>query len=409
MIGRAGGVPLTKGMTEVPFSLVFELTSRTGHPVSGVGASVPARLGLVGELNTGCSTSLNVCLAILLALFAAEVLNAADEVSYPNLSGEVEFEGRHERLYGSGAAGSEDSPFEVAAAAELFLQVSDRTQMAMELGLEELDEDGLDLLGRSFGLQFDSIVLRYEHEYFALFGGKFSPNFSVAHDVAPGLYGDDLPSDDIALEEFVGLGGSFNLKRTAAGAPAISGSVFRLDRSLLSKPLFSHEERVRLADDGPGNTQSFRSHALAIEFEDIPGMPGIRYHLGWARLGVERGNPEHRFASAAQWRFETADRAEFSTLAEIVHFLNADGDSDLRRTYFTGSLEYNHKGLNGSVVFTVRKKSGGDAEGSTLDYQVSVGYEFENDVSLEAGFKRTREDGVERSTLGTKVTWALEF
>ena len=218
-------------------------------------------------------------LAILLALFPAKALYAADEVSYPNLSGEVEFEGQHERLYGSGESGSEDSPLELAAEAELFLQVSERTQVAMELGIEEVDEDGLDLVGRSFGLHFDSIVLRYEHENFALFGGKFSPNLSMAHDVAPGLYGDDIPSDDIALEDFVDLGGSFNLNRTAAGTPTISGSVFRLDRSLLSKPLFSHEERVRLADGGPGNAESFRSHALAIDFEEIPGMPGLRYHL----------------------------------------------------------------------------------------------------------------------------------
>ena len=280
---------------------------------------------------------MSVWVAILLAVFAAKAVYAAGEVNFPNLSGEVEFEGQHERMHGSGESGSEDSPPELAAGAELLLQVSDRTQVAMELGLEEVDEGGLDLVGRSFGLPFDSIVLRYEHENFALFGGKFSPKFSMAHDAAPGLYGDDLPDDDIALEDFVGLGGSINLDRTAAGTPTISGSVFRLDRSPLSKPLFSHEERARLADGGPGNTESFRSHALAIDFEEIPGMPGLRYHLGWARLGVEGGNPEHRFASAAQYRFETANRAEISTLGEIVRFLDANGDSDSRRTYVTGS------------------------------------------------------------------------
>lgn len=185
----------------------------------------------------------------------------------------------------------------------------------------------------------------------------------------PASTGDSLPGDEIALEDFVDVGGSVNLGETAAGALTVAGSVFRLDRSVLSKPLFSEEARARLSDGGPGNTESFDSHALAFDGKKTLRALGLRYHLGWARLGVEAGEPEQRLAAAAQLRFETESRAAFSTLGEVVHFLNAQGDTNTSRTYVTGSLLYEYRGMNGAIAFTNREISGGDAENSTFEFQ----------------------------------------
>ena len=72
------------------------------------------------------------------------------------------------------------------------------------------------------------------------------------------------------------------------------------------------------------------------------------------RLGVEDGEPEHRLAAGAEWQIETEHRSAYTALGEVVHFLNAEGDPDARRTCVTGSLLCEREGLNGAVVWTNR-------------------------------------------------------
>ena len=354
----------------------------------------------------------SACLWLALALAAAPPLAAAEEakeVSYPRFSGEVVFELQNDDVYQSPDPEAEESSLGLVIEPDLFLHLSERFYVNAGLTLEDVEAVGEEgepgYKGESFGAAVGTFTLNYEREELSLYGGKFGPNFSLAYDAAAGLYGADRSGDEIELADFLGAGGSVRLTE----GHSLSGSVFRADRSTLSKPLFPDRDRLTLADGGPGNTEGFESFAFALDGEEFPRAPGLRYHLGWARLGVEEGDSENRLAAAAEYAVEMENETTVTTLGELVRVMNADGDPEVDRNYMTASVLGEYKGWNAAFALTTRNTSGGEEDGSVTDYQISGGYAFEQGISLDVGWKRTREDAGNESTLGALISWGLEF
>jgi hypothetical protein len=354
---------------------------------------------------------LDFCLIFLLLFFVMPV--HAVEPSYPLVKGGVAIEIQNDYNYKSDDPGAEQN--ELGTQIEPFVSVFFTEAFSLNSGFtfETVTDPGPmeDRVFEDHGLFVEVLTLSYETERFGLHGGKFGPNFTIGFDAAAGVYGRDMSEDDLELAEFVGFGGSYTFSQTAFGDLTASASVFTQDRSALSNSIFTERGRVTLEDGGPGNTSGLESFAIAVNGEQIKNLGGFRYHVGFARLGVEDGSAEKRLAIAAEWLVELANGVTVIPLVEYVHFWNAGGDPLEDRNYITASLLTKYAGWNLALAFTGRDSHFSDTGTSRLDYQfqVSAGYTFKNNLSIDIGYKHARDDRIATDTIGVLLSYGHEF
>jgi len=272
-----------------------------------------------------------------------------------------------------------------------------------------------DRVFQDHGLYVEVATLSYETDRFSLYAGKFGPNFSIAFDAAAGVYGTDMSEDDVELAEFVGFGGSYTIGQTALGSLTASASLFTADRSALSNSIFTKRGRTSLDDAGPGNTRGLKSFAVALDGDSIKGLDGLRYHIGFAKLGTEGGLAERRLAIAAEWAIATAAGVTVTPLLEYVRFWQAGGNAGENRHYYTVSLMTEYRRWNIALAYTGRTARQAAPQPMALSlsnsrqFQVSAGYSFTDNLSLDIGYKVAREGGSTSKTAGALLAYGLAF
>ncbi len=138
------------------------------------------------------------------------------------------------------------------------------------------------------GAFVENISLNYEGEWWSVIGGKYGPNFSIAYDAAPGIYGTDLSEEDIEIAEKWGFGGSLTYADETLGAHTLSSSLFTADKTILSESIINNRGRLTSSDGGPTNTNSLGSAVVAIDGSGFAFSPGLSYQIGGAYLDTQR-------------------------------------------------------------------------------------------------------------------------
>ncbi len=354
-------------------------------------------------------TALGIAFGLALLPVAVQ---AADD-TYPAVSGEVGFEVQNDFNFDSEDPNAEQNELGMVIAPVIDLRLSDSLVVTTGMTLEAVRDPGPqeDRVFQDHGLFVDTLTLTYEQENFAVYGGKFGPNFSIGYDAAPGVYGSDLLGDDVELAEFIGAGGSIGLGEGGLGNLTLSGSVFFLDRTFLSESFITNRGRTNLAAGGPGNTEVPESFAIALDGDAVPGIEGLRYHTAVARLGVENGDTEYRATIGADLAIAVNDDLTLTPLAEYVRFWNAGGNGAENRNYMTLSLLAETGPWNAAIAFTGKDVNVDGANGSTFDHQVqlSAGYAFANGFTLDVGYKNATGGNITTQTLGAIVTYGITF
>lgn len=275
----------------------------------------------------------------------------------------------------------------------------------------------------SQGVFVENLSLNYETDWWSAIGGKFGPNFSLAYDAAPGIYGTDIPEDEIEVSERIGFGGSVTYNAETYGAHTLSGSTFYLDNTILSgSTLYTSRPRVKKNQGGPSNTGSLESFALAIDGAGIAALPGFNYQVGFLHQDVGRVDDdgvvlpgsetadENRVVVAGQWAVGVTEDITVTPLLEWVRFWNAEGYDDEDRNYLTASALLEYGNWNVSVATTQRWTDPKDG-GSSNDYQWSMtaGYLFDFGLELDIGWKVLSDDGGSYRTLGALASYVYEF
>lgn len=274
------------------------------------------------------------------------------------------------------------------------------------------------------GVFVENLSLNWEEDRWSLIGGKFGPNFAIAWDAAPGIYGTDIGEDDIELAERIGFGGGATvIQDEVLGSHTLSGSVFFTDTSGLSESFGTNRGRTRLGDGGPSNTESLESFAVALDGEEIQALPGFRYHIGGARQAVDRvndedGNPltgdeiddEYRFAAAGEWEIEIDEDLSVTPLLEYVRFWNAEGTQDEDRDYVTAAGLVAYGPWNMAVSYTGKFVDNPDGTDRTdYSFQVSGGYAFDFGVTFDVGYKFDQAEDVDSHLIGALLVYELGF
>jgi hypothetical protein len=330
--------------------------------------------------------------------------------SYPNL----EIISAHE-IENDWTFDSDDSDNELSdlyATFEPFIALHITPELSIESGLvfePVKDPDPGD--SRAFedqGLYAETLGVVYANDLFSVYGGKFNPTFGAAWDVAPGIYGADF-AEDYELTERIGFGGSLTGGNDDYGFHTLSGNLFFLDTTFLSKSAFTNRGRTRKSDGGVSNTESLESFSVTLDGADMPFLPGLGYTLGVERQEGGKGDPKDElgFVAGLYGAFDVTSETTLEPILEYVYLDNAEGQRQDRQYITVGSAIFRGP-WNLSASYTGRFTDP-DGESNIDDtlYQVSLGYEFDFGLAVDIGYGFTEEEDIDSHTVG--LVFAYEF
>jgi hypothetical protein len=283
--------------------------------------------------------------------------------SYPYISGEVAIEVQNDWTYDSDDKDAELNDLFTLTEPEGVLHITPGLSALVHGVLEPVEAPGPrdDRVFEAQGLFVEELHLTYATEWFSVFGGKFTPNFGLGWDAAPGVYGTDFAEDGYELAEQIGLGATVTFKDKRLGAHTLSASTFFTDTTVLSESAFDNRGRTSLSSGGPGNTEDFSSFAVALDGGEIPALPGFGYHIAFVLRAEGQGSTadETGIAIAAKYSFSVAG-VEVSPFIEYVNFDDLAGTDGDERDFLTTSLQMVWNQWNLAVSRTGRDGIGRD-------------------------------------------------
>lgn len=352
------------------------------------------------------------CAALLALALAAPNAFAESENTYPRISGEVSIEIQNNFAFRSDDPDSEINDLFTTTEPTIELELMPALAIQAGLVLEPVadPEPDEDRFFADHGLFVEVLTVNYDAGKFALHAGKFTPNFGIAWNAAPGIFGTDM-AEDYEMSERLGAGGSLALGNERIGRLDVSASIFFLDTSFLADSYPRGRGNTSRSDGGPSNTETLASYALALD-GDVAATPGLAYHLAFIdqARGVGGTGRERGFAGALQYRTEIRDGVMLVPLAEIVRFDNFGNEAGVNRTYLTFAAEIGWSAWKAVAAYTGRfADTPGASDDHDFQTQLSLGYEFRSGVAVELGWKRAREAGVDTDTLGLLLSYEFSF
>lgn len=249
----------------------------------------------------------------------------------------------------------------------------------------------------------EELFLAYTGDSWSLQAGKFNTAFGTAWDMGPGIWGVDF-AEDYEVAEKIGIAGTKTFGNEGAGFHTLYGSLYRADRSFLSDSLLFERGRVSLADGGATNTKDFDSFTISLTGEDAFGQEGFGYHLAYrshAHGDVDLGAVREEGFVASVFGLIPLGEIEIEPLAEVVYVSNTEGSlDDLSYITLGGTAYYgDHWNTALNVTFRTTHIPGAD---NIKDhrFQATAGYAWESGVSLDFGYRHSREDGENDHTIG---------
>ena len=349
--------------------------------------------------------------SMLLSAFQA----IAAEKTWPRIEGAVAIEVQNDGAFNSDAAGNERN--------DLFTKVEPEATLHLVPGLALFAKGvlepvrgaraGEDRFFEDHGFFIEDIWLSYEKDWAAIKGGKFTPNFGVAWDRAPGIYGDDFATDGYELTERIGFEGRATFGNETFGKHSLAASTFFLDTSVLAHTALQGRGTRGREDGGVSNTEDFSSFAASLDGGDVGGVSGLSYHLGFVRQKQGRdGTKAERGVAAALYHEKIALAPELSLmpLVEFVRFSNFGGMDGRSRRFITGSGQFFWRHWNLALSATSRRTEAADnATADDFLFQVSAGYAFDFGLKADVGWRHVNEDSIQTNTFGALLTYNYEF
>jgi len=245
-----------------------------------------------------------------------------------------------------------------------------------------------------------------------VFGGKFNPAFGKAWDVTPGVYGVDF-AEDYEITERLGFGGSIERENTGLGTVTLTGSVYHVDTTELSRSIFTDRGRTSLSSGGVSNTEDLDSFALALDAANVPALGGANLHLAYRfqHQGTTVDDLEHEQGYvAALYGSRSMNGVDFEWIGELVYLDNAEGTLDELWYYTVGGVVTFANKYNIALSYTGRPRD--VAGGSDFDDKLltlSAGVELRNEWTVDVGYKYHVEGDVDNHTIGLLLAKSFTF
>lgn len=336
-----------------------------------------------------------------------------DETSYPNVEHTLAVELEADHTYRSDNPDNKRSIGFAKAELASTLHLTEAFSVLAIVKFEPVNDPtpGRDSWFGEQGLFLDTLAADYDDGLLLGTAGKFTQNFGIAWDLAPGIWGNSF-AEDYELSERWGLRAGAQGDAGDWGKHSVTASAFFRDTTALSDSAFTRRGRLRRSDGGPANTESPKSFNLALDSEEFVVVPGLRTHLAYLHQarGVGNDAAEKGIAIGAAWEIELAEEWTLTPIVEHARFHDFGGSDGARARYLTAGGELRYGPWNLAVVQAWRdaREPGSDEVRDRL-FQITGGYKFDFGLGIDAGWFATRTDGVDDRGVGVRLVYETEF
>jgi hypothetical protein len=261
------------------------------------------------------------------------------------------------------------------------------------------------------GFLVEEIKMQFHNDDIKLFAGKFDPNFGTAHRKSKrmGVFTSQF-AEDYNLREKIGVGATALLESSQ-----ITFNTFFNDNTDLSRSAINDRGRARRSDGLAGNTSTISSYSLSMEGEDLFGFKNLFYNLGYRSLGVDKSintSRETGYVVGAEYLHKISKETSLIPFAEYTALKNLSGIKGRDAQYSTIALIGNYRNWISSFALQMRnidKNYLNDRHIFDRQLQLSIGYKFTNNLTIDVSRAEIREDARRGSLLGINMSYVQKF
>ncbi len=262
------------------------------------------------------------------------------------------------------------------------------------------------------GLLVEELKAQYEDEDTKFFFGKFDPSFGTAYknNKRIGVFSTDI-TKDYEIREKIGGGVTALLE----GAE-ISLNTFFNDTTGLSGSINGRNKES--PNDGlAGNTGALSSYTVSMQGEKFLGYDNWFYNLGYRSLGVSQGDAitvrsrETGYVVGTEYLYKLGYNTSIIPFAEVSKIDNFMGEKGRNATYTTLALIAKYSGWTASVSKIYRNISQNQRDTNIRDHQtqISAGYKFANNLSIDLSRANIKESNHSASLIGFMVSYVYNY
>lgn len=286
-----------------------------------------------------------------------------------------------------------------------------------EHGDDEHADEGDNAFFGDHSLTLEEFALNFRHGFgaadFALYGGKFTPAFSLDEHSFPGVYTYRMVHDYM-FDPRVGLGGAVGVNADDFGSHRFDLSFFARDTTVFSN---RNGKRRRKSDGGVSNTGDLSSFALSIGgggfYSLRSGLPAalaesFSYRFGYAKQAKGAGNDrdESRYAISIRNFRQFTPNLSAVMVSEYIAIKNLGGEADRDRKQVSIAVGFDWKKwtLAGGGAWTDNTALEPDEgrDGSMFSFSLSRAV---GKMKIGAGYQRVKEEGETSSRVGALLSW----
>ncbi|MGH7177783.1 MAG: hypothetical protein ACREJC_10410, partial [Tepidisphaeraceae bacterium] len=145
-----------------------------------------------------------------------------DWLSYPTF--DISFNTQFEYDYQHFNAGGDSNNLVNTSDLTTIFRFAPRLAIYSDITLDQINapDPGDDSWFDDEGIFSSSLFMQWSNQILTMGGGQFTPNFGIANDLAPGIYGGDYVGD-YSFDDQIGLFGAVDLGREQIGRHVFSG------------------------------------------------------------------------------------------------------------------------------------------------------------------------------------------
>ena len=242
------------------------------------------------------------------------------------------------------------------------------------------------------------------------FAGKFNPTFGTMYRKTKriGVYNTDF-AQDYELREKIGFGGAALLENSE-----ITVSTFFNDVTALSGSAVNNRGREQPASNLAGNTSTLSSYSATMEGQNLFNVENLFYNVGYRSLGVNKADNRKReigYVAGAEYLYKIGVNSSLVPLIELVKIDNFTAEEGRNAIYKNFALigKYSSWTASASALYRDIKQPLRSSDNHDHIFQLTVGYKFTNNITLDVTRGNVKEDGNRAVLLGTLLSYVYNF
>jgi hypothetical protein len=372
----------------------------------------------------------NILNKICVALFITTSSAYAESLKpFPNVTGEVLFQFQADRILSTNETGVSPNSAFIYIQPDISLNInknwSVKTQWRIQpndtlttRGNDQNPERYRTFFNSNRGVNFDEtgmlveeIKAQFENEDLKVFAGKFDPTFGTAWRKSKriGVFAAQM-TEDYNLREKLGGGVTALLENSN-----ITFNSFMNDTTGLSRSTLNDRGRASGSDGIAGNTGTLSSYSVSMEGEKLFAVDNLFYNFGYRSLSVDKASPsrsrEQGYVAGAEYLYKLSRNSSLIPFVEVVRIKNFTGEKARNADYKTIALISKYGSWTGSASFIQRDIDNGQAGVSDKgrQLQLSIGYKFTDNLTLDVSRADIEEDGSKGSLIGATLSYLYKF